>query len=74
MDEQNVETFLKSRTIQMLIAVLAAYAVKNFGVPFMPTELQTAATEILTVAIPLMIAGAMWFRAKAQTIIKGWWN
>lgn len=74
MEPENVESFLKSRTIQMLIAVLAAYAVKSFGVPFMPTELQIAVTEILTVSIPIMIMGAMWFRAKAQSIIGGWWQ
>ena len=68
------QSALQSRTIQMLLAVLCAYAVKNFGVPFMPTELQVAATEILSVAIPIMIAGAMWFRAKARTVIDSWWS
>lgn len=73
MDDQNVEGFLRSRTVQMMLAVLATYAVKQWGVPFAPAEFQTAATEILAVAIPVMMAGVLWFRAKAQTIIKGWW-
>jgi hypothetical protein len=72
--EQQVQAFFQSRTIQLLIAVLAAYAVKNFGVPLMPAEIQIAVTEVLTVAIPILIMGAMWFRAKAEAVIKGWWT
>ena len=68
------QSALQSRTIQMLLAVLCAYAVKNFGVPFMPTELQIAATEILSVAIPLMGSGAIWFRVRARSLIDSWWS
>lgn len=70
--EQSVQTFLQSRTIQLLIATLAAYVVKNWGVPLAPAEFQIALTEILTVAIPILIVGAMYFRTKAVNIIKGW--
>jgi len=70
--EQSVQTFLQSRTIQLLIATLAAYAAKNWGVPLMPAEIQIAVTEILTVAIPILIMGAMHFRTKAVNIIKTW--
>ena len=73
MEQENVEGFLKSRTTQMCIAILAAYAVKTWGVPFAPAELQVALTEVLSVSIPVMVLGVMWFRKKAQTIIQGWW-
>ena len=75
MDNDDVikaQSALQSRTIQMLLAVLCAYAVKTFGIPFMPAELQIAATEILSVAIPILIMGAMWFRAKARDVIDRW--
>ena len=72
MGEQNVQTVLQSRTIQLLIAVLVAYAVKNWGIQFAPVELQLVITEVLTVAIPILIVGAGWFRVKATTVIKGW--
>jgi hypothetical protein len=74
MDENQIQTALQSRTIQLLIAVLVAYAVKNWGIQFAPVELQLAITEILTVAIPILIIGAGWFRVRATTIIKGWWS
>jgi hypothetical protein len=73
MDDQNVEGFLRSRTVQMMLAVLATYIVKTWGVPLAPAEFQVALTEVLTVAMPIMIAGALYFRAKARTIISGWW-
>jgi hypothetical protein len=72
LEQQQVQSFFQSRTIQLLIAVLAAYAVKNFGVPLMPTEIQIAVTETLTVAIPILIMGAMWMRTKARDIIDRW--
>jgi hypothetical protein len=77
MDQEPVlkaQSALQSRTVQMLLAVLCVYAVKNFGIPFMPTELQIAATEILTVAIPIMVTGAIWFRVKAHAIVDRWFG
>jgi hypothetical protein len=68
------QSAVKSRTVQLLLSVLVAYAVKNFGVPFMPSEVQIAATEILTVAIPILVTGAIWFRVKARTVIDSWWH
>ncbi len=70
--EIQVQSFFQSRTVQLLIAVMAAYLVKNFGVPLMPSEVQIAVTEILTVAIPILVMGAMWFRAKARDVIDRW--
>ena len=68
------QSALQSRTVQLLIAVLIGYAVKNFGIGFMPQELQIVATEVLTVAIPILITGAIWFRIKAHAVIDRIWG
>jgi lipoprotein signal peptidase len=77
MDNETVikaQSAIQSRTVQMLLAILIAYVVKNWGVALAPIEMQMALTEILTVAIPLMIAVAVWFRVKARTLIDSWWS
>jgi hypothetical protein len=74
MEPYQIQSAIQSRTVQLILASLIAYAVKNFGIQFAPVELQLALTEVLTVAIPILMTAAMWFRIKATTIIKGWWE
>lgn len=80
MNPFNTEGFFQSRTIKFIIgagvAALIRLATLKFGIPFVPEDVQAEAVMAAIVGLEAIglaaLSLAARFRARARSIIQGW--
>lgn len=71
MNPEQTQAAWQSRTNLMAIMAVVAFLVQRHGV-VLPVEIQGYAVDLLTLAIPALMAAAIWFRNRARAVIDRW--